>query len=215
MSADIQKYVVECDLCQRNKNENVSTPGLLHPLHIPNKKWEEISMDFIEGLPISEEKDKILVVVDKLTKYAHFIGVRKIDSTKQRAEIFFKNIYKLHGFPKFIVNDIDAKFKGNFWREFFKQIRTSLNMSSTYHPQTDVLAQILARWCFLLVSGPRCKCIKVGFENRSSVFYSKAATMSTECSPQKKPISGLKSSERALCLSMARIHKWGRSMTIG
>jgi hypothetical protein len=58
MSADIRKYVAECDLCQRNKNENVSTPGLLHPLHIPNQKWEEISMDFIEGLPISMEKIK-------------------------------------------------------------------------------------------------------------------------------------------------------------
>jgi hypothetical protein len=135
MSADIRKYVAECDLCQRNKNENVSTHGLLHPLHIPNQKWEEISMDFIEGLPISDEKDKILVVVDRLTKYAHFIGVRKTYSTKQTVEIFCKNIYKLHGFPKVIVNDRDAKFKGNFWRELCKQIKTSLNMSSTYHPQ--------------------------------------------------------------------------------
>jgi hypothetical protein len=120
MSADIRKYVEECDLCQRNNNENVSTPRLLHPLHIPNQKWEEISMDFIEGLPISNIKDKILVVVDRLTKYAHFIGVRKIDSTKQTTEIFYKNIYKLHGFPEVIVSDRDAIFKGNFWREFFK-----------------------------------------------------------------------------------------------
>jgi hypothetical protein len=92
----------------------VSTPGLLHPLHIPNQKWEEISMDFIEGLPISDGKYKILVAIDKLTKYAHFIGVRKTDSTKTIAEIFYKNIYKLHGFPKVIVSDRDAKFKGNF-----------------------------------------------------------------------------------------------------
>jgi hypothetical protein len=112
MSAYIRKYVVECDLCQRNKNENVSTPKLLHPLQIPNQKWEEISIDFIEGLPISNGKDKILVVVDRLTKYAHFIGVRKTDSTKQMAEIFYKNIYKLHGFPNVIVGDRDAKFKG-------------------------------------------------------------------------------------------------------
>ena len=75
-------------------------------------------MDFIEALPISDGKDKILVVVDRLTKYAHFIGVRKIDSTKQMAEIFCKNINKLHGFPKVIVSDRDAKFKGIFWREF-------------------------------------------------------------------------------------------------
>ena len=67
MSNDIQKYVAECNKCQRNKNENIMTPRLLHPLNIPNQKWEEISMDFIEGLPVSEGKDKILVVVDKLT----------------------------------------------------------------------------------------------------------------------------------------------------
>ena len=61
---DIQKYVAKCDTCQRNKSKNVMTPGLLHPLHIPIQKWEEISMDFIEGLPVSEGKDKIFVVVD-------------------------------------------------------------------------------------------------------------------------------------------------------
>jgi len=123
MSAYIQKYVAECDLCQRNKSENILTPGVLHPLDIPNQKWEEISMDFIEGLPILEGKDKILVIVDRLTKYAHFMGVRKTNSAKQILEVFCKNIYKLHDFPKFIVSDRDAKFKGKFGRDFCKQIR--------------------------------------------------------------------------------------------
>jgi hypothetical protein len=68
--------------CQRNKSENVMTLGLFHPLHIPKQKWEEISMDFIDGLPMSEGKEKVLVVVDRLTKYAHFIGIKRIDSTK-------------------------------------------------------------------------------------------------------------------------------------
>ncbi len=113
------------------------TPGLLHPLHIPNKKWEDISLDFIEGLPLSEGKNKILVVVDRLTKYPHFIGVRKTDSAKQTAESFCKNIYKLHGFPKIIVSDRDAKFKGNFWKALFKHIGTYFNMSSAYHPHMD------------------------------------------------------------------------------
>jgi hypothetical protein len=143
MSTDIQKYVAECDLCQRNKTENISTPGVLHLLHVPNQKWEEIAMDFIEVLPVSEGKDKILVIVDRLTKYAHFMGVRKTDSAKQTAEVFCKNIYKLHGFPKVIVSYRDAKFKGNFWREFCKQIGTSLNMRSAYHPQTDGQIEIV------------------------------------------------------------------------
>ena len=64
MYKDIPKYVAECDTCQRNKNENVMTPGLLHPLHIPTQKWEEISMDFIEGLPLSEGKDKVFMLVE-------------------------------------------------------------------------------------------------------------------------------------------------------
>ena len=93
-------------------------------------------MDFIEGLSISDGKDTILLVVDKLTKYAHFIGVKRTDSTKETVEAFCKNIYKLHGFPKIMVSDRDAKFKGNFWREFYKKIGITLNMSSFYHPHT-------------------------------------------------------------------------------
>ena len=65
MNTDIQKYVAQCDIFQRNKNENISSPGLLHPLHTPNQKWE-ISIDFIEGLPMSDGNEKILVVVNKL-----------------------------------------------------------------------------------------------------------------------------------------------------
>jgi hypothetical protein len=116
MNKDIQSFVVECEICQRNKNENVMTPGLLHPLHIPKQKWEELSMYFIEGLPMSDGKDIFFVVVDRLTKYAHFMVVRKTDSTKQLADVFCKNIYKLHGFSKVIVSDRDAKFKGNLWK---------------------------------------------------------------------------------------------------
>ena len=59
------------------------TLGLLHPLNNPNQKWEEISMDFIKGLPVSDGKDKIFIVVNRLTKYAHFIAIKKIDSAKQ------------------------------------------------------------------------------------------------------------------------------------
>lgn len=85
MSRDIKKYVAECDKCQRNKSENIMTRGLLRPLNILNQKWEEISMDFIEGLPVSEDNDKTFVVVNKLTKYAHFVAMKKSDSAKQIA----------------------------------------------------------------------------------------------------------------------------------
>jgi hypothetical protein len=76
MKKDIQKFVRECQVFQRNKGEIVKALGLLQPLHIPNQRWEEISMDFITGLPKSEGKDAIFVVVDRLTKYAHFCGIQ-------------------------------------------------------------------------------------------------------------------------------------------
>ena len=94
-------------------------------------------MDFIEGLPLSYGKDKILVVVDRLMKYAHFMGINQTESAKKIAEVFCKNIYKLHGFPKIIVSDGDTKFTSNFWKEFYKQVGITINMSSAYHPQTD------------------------------------------------------------------------------
>ena len=77
-------------------------------------------MEFIDRLPLSERKDKIFVVVDRLTKFAHFMEIKKIDTTKQIVDIFYKNAYKLHGFPKVIVNDRDAKFNEKFWTKIFK-----------------------------------------------------------------------------------------------
>ena len=100
-------------------------------------------MDFIEGLPASDGKDKIFVVVDRLTKYAHFMAIKKTDTTKQIVDVFCKNIYKLHGFPKVIVSDRDVSSKGKFWKDLCQQTRISLNMSSTYHPQTDGQTEIV------------------------------------------------------------------------
>ena len=94
-------------------------------------------MDLIERFPLFEGKDKIFVVVGWLKKYTHFMGIKKTYYAKQIAKLFCKNIYKLHGFPKVIISDRDAKFTWNFWKEFCKQIRIILNMSSAYHPQTD------------------------------------------------------------------------------
>lgn len=143
MNKDIWKYVVEYDICQTNKNENAMSPGLLHPLHIHNQKWKEISMDFIKGLPMLHGKDNFFVVVDRRTKHAHFMGLWKKDSTKQIAKVFCKNIYKLYVFSKVVVSNKDAKFKGNFWRYFCKQIGILLDMNSAYHPQMDGQIEIV------------------------------------------------------------------------
>lgn len=75
MKGDIKRTILECDVCRRCKGENVPYPGLLQPLPDPNYSWSHITMDFIEGLPKSKGKEVILVVIDKFTKYAHFVGL--------------------------------------------------------------------------------------------------------------------------------------------
>jgi hypothetical protein len=93
-------------------------------------------MDFIEGLPKSKKYDSILVVVDKFTKYAHFVPLSHPFTALQVAQVFVDNIYKLHGLPTSIVSDRDRIFTSQVWKELFRLTDTQLMMSS-YHPQTD------------------------------------------------------------------------------
>lgn len=143
MKQDIKNFVAECDACQRQKGEIVGTPGLLQPLPIPNRTWTDISMDFIEGLPKSHGKSVIMVVVDKLSKYAHFCSLAHPFKAINVAQLFIDNIFKLHGMPSTIVSDRDPTFTSKFWQEFFKLQGTQLNVSSAYHPQTDGQTEIV------------------------------------------------------------------------
>ena len=143
MKADVEQHVAECDTCQRQKSENIPTPGTLQPLNIPQQKWEEISMDFITGLPLSEGKDAIWVVVDRLTKYGHFIPISMKSKVPQLAELFMKEIYKYHGFPKRITCDRDPRFTSKFWQEVFRLTGSKFNMSTAYHPQTDGQTEVV------------------------------------------------------------------------
>jgi len=136
MWSKIQKYVEECDTCQWQNFETISPLFILQPLHIPTKKWYEISMEFIIDLPTSDGKDDIFVIVHWLTKYAHFLGISSKAKTIKVVDSYVKIIFKLHGFPKVIISDRDPKFTSNFWKELFCQVGTSLTMSTSYHPQT-------------------------------------------------------------------------------
>jgi hypothetical protein len=108
----------------------------LQPLPIPEWKWETISMDFITGLPRStKQNDTIMVVVDKLSKVAHFIPVNSTCKAIYIANIFMKEIFRLHGMPKEIISDRDTKFTSNFWKSRFAGFETKLLFSTTYHPQ--------------------------------------------------------------------------------
>jgi hypothetical protein len=133
----VQQQIAECPVCQISKGEHVPYPGLLNPLPIPKQKWSEISLDFIEGLPKSKGKNVILVVVDRLTKYAHFLPLAHPYTAQKVADLFIDNICKLHGPPSVIVSDRDTVFTSVIWKEIFAALRVTLNFSTAHHPETD------------------------------------------------------------------------------
>nr|GFB42783.1 hypothetical protein [Tanacetum cinerariifolium] len=133
----VKEWVRNCDVCQRNKSDLSGYPGLLQPLPIPDKIWQDPSMDFIKSLPMSQGKSTLLVVEDKLSKYAHFLPIAHPFSASQVAQLFLDNVYKLHRLPKTIVSDRDKVFMSLFWQSLFKMLQVKLKLSTAYHPQTD------------------------------------------------------------------------------
>ena len=128
----------ECDVYQRIKASHLKVAGILQPLSIPSWKWEDISMDFIVVLPNTSQKhDSIWVIVDRLTKTAHFLPVQTTYSAKKYAQIYLDQIVRLHGIPKTIISDRGAQFVTRFWEQLQDSLGTKLIHSSTYHPQTD------------------------------------------------------------------------------
>jgi hypothetical protein len=120
------------------KVEHQHPASMLQPLPIPEWKWETISLDFITGLPKTQKQnDSIMVVIDKLSKYAHFIPMKSTYKTINDIEIFMKEIFRLHGIPKMVISDRDVKFTSTFWKELFAGLDTNLNSITSYHPQTD------------------------------------------------------------------------------
>jgi hypothetical protein len=109
--------------------------GLLQPLPIPEWKWEDISMNFINGLPRTPKvNDSIWVIVDRLTKVAHFIPVRTMYGGDKLAKLYIDNILKLHEVPKSIVSDCGTQFVSKFWRSLHQALKTHMDYSSAYHP---------------------------------------------------------------------------------
>jgi transposase InsO family protein len=138
MKIEITRYVARCDTYRRVKAEHMKTAGPLQSLPIPNWKWEDISMDFIVGLPKAVNGfDSIWVIIDRLKKIAHFIPVKTYYPVITYAQIYISRILSLHGIPKTIVSNRGLQFVSKFWEELHKSLGTKLLHSSAYHPQTS------------------------------------------------------------------------------
>ena len=145
MQRSVRDFVRACDVCQRQKYAATTPGGLLQPLPIPNAIWEDLSLDFITGLPKSRGYEAVLVVVDRLSKYSHFILLKHPYTAKSIAELFVKEIVRLHGIPKTLISDRDLLFVSNFWLELFRLHGTKLQMRSAYHPETDGQTEVINR----------------------------------------------------------------------
>jgi hypothetical protein len=138
MRRDIAHYVACCDTCSRVKIEHQKPAGLLKPLAVPVWKWEDISMDFVVGLPRTPKgNDLVWVIVDRLTKVAHIVPVKTRYTTEKHAELYVEHILRLHGTPRSIVSDRGPQFVSKFWQSFHKLMGTTLNHNTAFHPQTD------------------------------------------------------------------------------
>ena len=161
MKKDISEYVAKCLTCQQVKAEHQVPSGLLNPLPIPQWKWDNITMDFVSGFPLTQRKhDAVWVIVDRLTKSAHFLPIRLDYSMDRLADLYVDEIVRLHGIPVTIMSDGDPRFTSRFWKELQSAFGTRLNFSTAFHPQTDgqserviqVLEDML-RGCVLDFSG--------------------------------------------------------------
>ncbi|XP_068662867.1 uncharacterized protein [Aristolochia californica] len=120
MKSSVADYVTACHNYQRNKSESLSPAGLLQPLQAPSQVWADIFMDFIDGLPPSSGKSVIFVVVDRFSKYGHFLTLAHPYTATHVAQLFMDHIVRLHGVPASITNDKDVVFTSTFWKELFK-----------------------------------------------------------------------------------------------
>jgi hypothetical protein len=133
----VQDFVRACATCQQYKSEHLHPAGLLLPLPIPTVVWADIGLDFIEALPKVNGKSVILSVVDRFSKYCHFIPLAHSYTAESVAQAFFTDIVRLHGMSRSMVSDRDSVFTSTFWRELMRLMGTRLHMSSAFHPQSN------------------------------------------------------------------------------
>ena len=145
MGEDAKQYVRSCPDCQMMKSDNRKPAGLLQPIPIPTRKWQQITTDLLTDLPSSEGSTAIAVFVDRLSKMVHFAPCTKEVTAQQYARLFVDHIFRYHGMPEVIISDRDPRFTSVFWKQLFHILGTELRFSTAHHPQTDGQSEVTIR----------------------------------------------------------------------
>lgn len=141
MPEDTKAFVLACPVCARNKTSSRPSAGLLRPLPIPRRPWSHVALDFVTGLPVSEGKTVVLTVVDRFSKFAHFLPLPKLPSSKETADLLVREVFRRHGLPTDIVSDRGPQFTSAVWKAFVSALGASISLSSGFHPQTNGQAE--------------------------------------------------------------------------
>ena len=145
LKRDVGNIVAQCRVCPFAKQVKKNA-GLYTPLPVPKRPWDDISMDFMLGLPCTvRHQDSIMVVVDHFLKMAHFVPCSKTSDATRVAQLYFQEVVRLHELPKSIVSDRDVRFTSHFWRTLWSILGTMLKFSTAYHPQTDGQTEVVNR----------------------------------------------------------------------
>jgi hypothetical protein len=139
----VHDYIKSCLVCQRNKTEHLHLAGLLQPLAVPNSIWRDIVLDFVEGFPRVGGKSVILMMVDRFSRYTHFVILGHLYSVTTIAKAFFDSIVHVYGVPASMVSDQDPVFTSMLWNELFCLTGTKLCTSSAFHSQTDGQSEVM------------------------------------------------------------------------
>ena len=161
MKRHVGDFVRRCLTCQQINAEDQRPVGLLQPLEVAEWNWEHITMAFVTHLPQTLQRhEAVWVIVDRLTKSAHFLAIRITFTLEEFCRLYIREIVRLHGVLVSIVSDWDPRFTAHFWKSFQRAMGTQLMMSTVFHPQTDGQSertiQVLddmPRACFLDLKG--------------------------------------------------------------